>query len=132
MSHIEVSLLIVVTGIVFMSFWYNLAKYFKWDKVEFVFPSELSDPKVNLKPLLLHTTHYEVLEVFQRLDRELYGSQLDYYTGKPSADKRAWELAKLGYLDRKKEPFIAPSGRKVYRNLYKINDSWRLLLKTNW
>lgn len=123
----------IFTALVFYILGYQLAKLSKWESVSLKpAHSELSNPKVNLKPLLLHTTHYIVLETLQRIDRELYGSQLDYFTGKPSADKRAWELAKLGYVDRKKESFITPSGRKSYRNLYTINQAWRLLLKWNW
>ena len=84
--------------------------------------SELSDPKVNIPPYWFYADHYRILESIAYYSW-FWNPEFTYHHIKlwdKSWDKRASELAKMGFLNVRSERL--PIGK---RNYYSINKKGR-------
>ena len=101
---------------------YVLGKVSKEDQVSFVEHSELSDPTINIPPYWFYAPHYRILERISYFSwfgtPEFTYYQLDEWEKQGS--RRAWELAKMWFLNVRSEKTI-----RGKRNYYKINKKGR-------
>lgn len=108
-----------ITGIFI---WYFLGKLSKEDKIDFVYPSELSNPSINIPPYGFYAPHYRLLENFSYYswswNPEFTHFQVNSW--EKSNDRRAGELAKMGFLNVRSEKTL-----RWKRNYYSINKKGR-------
>lgn len=106
--------------------------YYLWrfnksfDSIDFKYPeaSVLSDPSISIPPYWFYAPHYRILEkisYFSGFEAEKHEfTYLQINNWEKSGDRRAGELAKMWYLNKRVERI----GR-IKRNYYSINKKGR-------
>ena len=115
--------LIITIAIIVGGFIGYLISSSKEESVHFEYmQSELSDPSISIPPYGFYAPHYRILERISYFsgfgNPEFTYLQINQW--EKSGDRRACELAKMWYLDKR----VVKNGR-IKRNYYSINKKGR-------